>query len=117
MIDRYAFVAITATDLPAARRFWVEQLGFPVTEEQPDRFFILDAGGLRLCVDSADDEAHRAGGRDPVIGLRVASVDAVLEQLAGRGLRPDHGPLQGSRGRFAELRDPDGRVVVLTEFD
>jgi catechol 2,3-dioxygenase-like lactoylglutathione lyase family enzyme len=52
MFERYSFVAITTKDLSAARRFWVEQLGFRVTEESPSEFFIVDAGGLRLCVDA-----------------------------------------------------------------
>ena len=34
MFERYSFVAITTTNLERARRFWVDQLGFRVTEER-----------------------------------------------------------------------------------
>jgi len=88
MFERYSFVAITTLNLERARRFWVDDLGFAVTEEQPGQFFIVDAGGLRLCIDLADDEIHRPGSTDPVIGLRVQSVQRVMEKLARRGIEP-----------------------------
>ena len=72
MFERYSFVAITTLDLDRARRFWVDALGFPVSEEEEaGHFFIVDAGGLRLCIDVADDDIHKPGSTDPVIGLEV----------------------------------------------
>src|SRR6266571_884692 len=117
MFERYSFVAITTLDLDRARRFWVDALGFPVTEEEAGHFFIVDAGGLRLCIDVADDDIHTRGSTDPVIGLKVKSVRRVLEDLARRGIEPDRAPIIGPRGEYAELRDPDGRAVIITEAD
>ena len=117
LFERYSFVAVTTLDLGRARGFWTEALGFPVTEEQTGHFFIVDAGGLRLCVDIADGDVHRAGGTDPVIGLKVGSLHKALEELSRRGVTPDRGPLAGSRGPYAHLRDPDGRIVIVTESD
>jgi catechol 2,3-dioxygenase-like lactoylglutathione lyase family enzyme len=117
MLDRYSFVAITTTDLERARRFWVDQLGFRVTEERPGEFFMLDAGGLRLCVDRADGDIHVAGGTDAVIGFKLASLEPGLAALAERGVRGAGPPVQGERGRYVVLRDPDGRPVILTEAD
>lgn len=111
MVERYSFVAITTADLVLARHFWVDQLGFAVTEEAEGHHFIVDAGGLRLCVDIADGETHRAGS-DPVIGLKV---DSVVKTLAALGMVADVHSTE--RGAYAELRDPDGRVVILTEAD
>ena len=34
-----------------------------------------------------------------------------------RGIAADRGPLAGRKGEYAHLRDPDGRVVIVTEFD
>jgi catechol 2,3-dioxygenase-like lactoylglutathione lyase family enzyme len=116
-LERYSFVAVTTADLAAAREFWVDRLGFAVTEESPGDHFIVDAGGLRLCVDTADGEIHRVGGTDPVIGFKVESVDETLVRLEERGLRPSREPAEGDRGRWAALRDPDGRTVILTEAD
>lgn len=115
--DRYSFVAVTARDLAGSRTFWVDQLGFPVTEEERGHYFIVDAGGLRLCVDTEDGDIHKRGSTDPVIGLKVSSLAKTLGDLAKRGVRPSKGPVPGKRGAWAEIRDPDGRAVVLTEGD
>ncbi len=114
---RYSFVALTTTDLGRQRAFWVDQLGFPVSEEKPGEFFIVDAGGLRLCVDLADGDVHVAGGRDPVIGLRVDSLTEALAVLAGRGVRVPENATPAPKGPYAVLRDPDGRAVILTEAE
>jgi hypothetical protein len=57
-----------------------------VTEEQADKYFIVNAGGLRLCVDRAD-EVYRAGSSDPILGFKVVSVPDTLEALAKRGIK------------------------------
>ena len=116
MIVRYSFVALTTTDLVRQRRFWVDQLGFSISEEHPGEFFIVDAGGLRLCVDLADGDVHVAGGKDPVIGLKVDSVRETLAVLASVGVEVD-APISAPRGSYAVVRDPDGRAVILTEAD
>ncbi len=117
IFERHAFVALTTTDLARARRFWVDALGLPVLRGEGDHFFMVDAGGLRLCVDMADGDLHRAGGTDPVVGLKVADLGSALAALAARGVRCEKGPLRGRAGSYAVLRDPDGRGVVVTEYD
>ena len=116
-VQRYSFVAVTTRVLAPCRAFWVDQLGFRVTEEEKGRYFIVDAGGLRLCVDTEDGELHRREGTDPVIGLKVRSLASTLRALEERGIIPTKGPIAGSRGAWAVVRDPDGRSVVLTEAD
>ncbi len=117
MFERYSFVAITTIDLDRARQFWVNALGFPITEEEAGHFFIVDAGGLRLCIDLADDDIHKTGGSDPTIGLKVQSVPEVLSQLANLGIEADLGREMQARGDYAVIRDPDGRAVIITESD
>lgn len=116
MIERYSFVTITTENLDRAHDFWVTALGFPVTEQQPGRYFIVNAGGLRLCVDLAD-ETHRAGSSDPILGFKVLSVSDTLPVLAQRGIKMAHEPTQASKGTWAEIREPDGRIIILTEAD
>ena len=117
MFERYSFVAITTLDLDRARSFWVDALGFPITEEKAGHFFIVDAGGLRLCIDLADDEIHKIGGSDPIIGLKVQSVSETVRQLAARGIQCESTSSTGGRGNYATIRDPDGRAVIITESD
>src|SRR5712691_8294854 len=117
MIVGYSFVALTTADLARQRTFWVDQLGFAISEEKQGEFFIVDAGGLRLCVDLADGDIHVAGGTDPVIGLKVDSVRKTLAALAARGVTVPEKPTFAQRGSYAVVRDPDGRAVILTEAD
>jgi catechol 2,3-dioxygenase-like lactoylglutathione lyase family enzyme len=117
MILRYSFVALTTADLARQRAFWVDQLGFEVSEETPGEFFIVNAGGLRLCVDLADGDVHVVGGKDPVIGLKVDSVPKTLAALAARGVTVPGEPIAAQRGPYAVVHDPDGRAVILTEAD
>lgn len=115
MFERYSFVAITTRNLAAARRFWVGELGCAIIEERPDDFFIVDAGGLRLCVDLADGENHVAGSTDPVIGFKVASLREVLERLHDEGTY--EALVRKVADTHAVIHDPDGRAIVLTERD
>ena len=117
VISRYSFVALTTVDLGRQRAFWVDQLGFGVTEERPGEFFMVNAGGLRLCVDLADGDVHVAGGKDPVIGLKVDSLQKTLGELASRGVEASGGPIGAQAAQYAVIRDPDGRAVILTEAD
>ena len=116
MFERYSFVAITTVNLDRAREFWADSLGFPITEEAVGQFFIVDAGGLRLCIDRADGEIHKPGGSDPTIGLKVRSISDVLPRLASMGIEAELSELPGRR-TYAVIRDPDGRAVIITESD
>lgn len=89
--------------------------GFEVSEENPGAFFIVNAGRLRLCVDLADGDIHIAGGKDPVIGLKVDSVRKTLAALAGRGVAVPREPISAQGGSYAVVRDPDRRALIPTE--
>lgn len=117
LVERYASVSLATADLPRARWFWVDQLGFAVSSEEAGRFFVLDAGTLRLRVDAVDGDVHRVGSTDPVVAFKVVSVAETLAELATRDVYAHRGPFSGVQGAYAELRDPDGRAVVLTEQD
>jgi len=93
MIARYSFVALSTADLARQRAFWVDQLGFEISEENPGEFSIVNAGRLRLCVDLAGGDVHVAGGEDPVIGLKVDSVRRTLATFAGRGVAVPEEPI------------------------
>jgi catechol 2,3-dioxygenase-like lactoylglutathione lyase family enzyme len=117
MFEKYSFVALTARNLEEAKAFWVKLLGFHITEERANDYFIIDAGGLRLCVDREDGEVHRLGGADPTIGLKVDSAAATVAELIKRGLSEQPKVVKSARGSYAVIHDPEGRSVVLTEHD
>jgi catechol 2,3-dioxygenase-like lactoylglutathione lyase family enzyme len=117
VFERYAFVAVTTNDLARARRFWEGLLGCAVVEQREAEYFIVNAGGLRLCIEAQDGNVHRLGGTDPTIGLRVNSVPVALAELRERGLVEAVAPVTGSRGTYAIIHDPEGRSIILSEFD
>ena len=117
MFERYSFVAITSADLERSKRFWEGVLGCHVTEDKPGAFFIVDAGGPRLCVDAEDGNTHVVGSTDPTIGLKVSSVQQSLAALNSRGLNQHPEIVHAKRGAYAILRDPEGHSIVLTEAD
>lgn len=115
IVQQCSFVSLATADLDRARWFWVDRLGFSVNDEEPGRFFVVDAGGVPLRVDQVDGDVHRVGSTDPVVAFKVASVAETLADLATRDVYAYRGPLADPSGSYAELRDPEGRAVILTE--
>jgi len=114
MFEETAFIAFTTADLAQTKRFWVTLLGFPIVRED-ENYLMVDAGGVRLCFDLPNGDAHSAPGSDGVIGLKVKDLDATLAALGSRGVGTVAGPFDDDHGKWAKLLDPDGRSVILTE--
>ncbi|MCA0454483.1 MAG: VOC family protein [Chloroflexi bacterium] len=57
---------------------------------------------------------RKAGGAT-MIGIKVESVDAVIEALNQLGIQPLSPAKDSAWGRRATVLDPDGRLVELTE--
>jgi catechol 2,3-dioxygenase-like lactoylglutathione lyase family enzyme len=115
IVQQCSFVSLATADLERARWFWVDRLGFTVNDEEAGRFFVVDAGGVPLRVDQVDGDVHRVGSTDPVVAFKVASVAETLADLATRDVYAYRGPRTDPNGNYAELHDPEGRAVILTE--
>jgi glyoxylase I family protein len=50
-----------------------------------------------------------------MINFRVASLDAMVEQLRAAGIEVKVDPESYPNGRFAQLRDPEGNPIQLWE--
>jgi len=114
LLARCSFLAMTTGDLERARSFWVDQLLCPIIEEEEGEYVIIDAGGLKLCIDA---EAGRGLGdeRDPVIAFVVSSLTDVVAALQTRGVTIVKVDTSAESGQWAEIRDPDGHTILLTE--
>jgi catechol 2,3-dioxygenase-like lactoylglutathione lyase family enzyme len=116
---RIAAVTLLVPDLAAARRFYREVFGLPVTFEDPDSV-VFDFGGVlvNLLVEGAAAElVSPAPVADPAAGVRaqftigVEDVDAMCAELARRGVELLNGPMDRPWGvRTASFRDPGGHV-------
>jgi hypothetical protein len=62
-----------------------------------------------LWIDLKDDEEKTIRGSDPAIGLKVRSVEMVLNALAARGITEKPEPLAANTGLYAIIHDPESR--------
>lgn len=123
MLGGASFMAfIPVRDLAAARSFYDETLGLPVTDANPFAV-ILDAGGTMLRLTQVDDLQPQAF---TVAGWEVPDIAAAVDDLAGRGVTftrydgmdQDERDIWTTPGgdRVAWFSDPDGNTLSLTTF-
>jgi catechol 2,3-dioxygenase-like lactoylglutathione lyase family enzyme len=106
-------VTFVTRNLAKSRAFWVDRLGFAVLREEPDRFVMINAGTIRLCIDRADD-AHKAKGGGASLLFRVRNLAKTAKELDARGV--GYETFTGARvGDWLETSDPDGYRIVFAE--
>jgi catechol 2,3-dioxygenase-like lactoylglutathione lyase family enzyme len=88
------------------RDFYVELLGAKVLSERENRYCEMELGGLPVCI-------RRAEFGETVtyfhIYISLKNRGPVLEELRRRGI------IVTSAGPYANFRDPEGRVIKLSE--
>jgi len=110
----------TTHDLPAVRRFYVEQLGFTQIEEMPAGPYLSIQTGASSSLgfgppSSGPPEQWRPP-REPALYFRVRDVDRAHRDLVARGVTFEQPPTDMPWGhRVAIARDPEGRTVYLAE--
>ncbi|MEW6270371.1 MAG: VOC family protein [Thermodesulfobacteriota bacterium] len=123
MLDRSTPIAFVATaDAAAAQRFYGGVLGLELVGDDPFALVFRLAGTV-LRVQKVERVAPQPF---TVLGWRVDDLDALLDELARRGVRCERWPglEQDARGawtapsgaRVAWFKDPDGNVLSLTRF-
>jgi lactoylglutathione lyase len=63
----------------------------------------------------AGQAPDRKAGGATMIGIKVASVDAVAETLGNMGIQMLSAPKDSAWGRRATVLDPDGRLIELMQ--
>ena len=119
MIDtRNAFSGFSVRDVPEARRFYEDVLGFETSEDHGMLLLHVGEGHPVLVYPKGD--AHEPASFT-VLNLPVADVEAAVDELVGRGVVFEHyegmtderginrqgGPL------IAWFRDPSGNVLSI----
>jgi predicted enzyme related to lactoylglutathione lyase len=110
----------TTHDLPAVRRFYVEQLGFTQIQEMPAGPYLIIQTGASSSVgfgppSSGPPEQWRPP-REPALFFSVRDVDRAHRDLVARGVTFEQPPTDMPWGhRVAIARDPEGRTVYLAE--
>ena len=121
-VSGYSHVAISVTDLDAARAFYCDLLGFEVLP-RPDFGFPglwLRVGSLQLHLAVADEPASPGPGF-PHFALFVPTdeFDATIESVRAAGVKMLGDPSSrvdfGMPVQAAFVTDPSGNVIELTD--
>lgn len=116
MIQGLAMVEVRTRHWEDAVRFYKDGLGLEgnVREERGWVEFRFPNGGATLALRR---ESEAGSGPKVDIDLLVPDLSAALAELAGRGIQPSAGPVEGKGYRMAPLIDPDGNMIQLFERD
>lgn len=106
-------VGLVVTDVDAARRFYLDRLGFSERDDRPD--FGFDGAWLQV----GEQQVHLIEGQQAAPGgghfaLTVDDLDGVIAELRGAGLKVSD-PMAAGTGQQAFVADPSGNVVELNQ--
>ena len=117
-------ITLFVEDLEAAKRFYRDVFGLPVTFEDDDSA-VFDFGNtiINLLKATAAREliapavvAPREAGSRLQLTIEVDEVDAMCAELAARGVELLNGPMDRPWGvRTASFRDPGGHVWEIAK--
>ena len=110
-------------DAAAARRFYVEVLGFSLIEEWGEAIAIVGKRDLKLWLAGPPSSAARPmpDGRKPGPGgwnrfvLEVADIEAEVKRLAAQGVKFRNSIVKGPGGAQVLIEDPSGNAIELFE--
>jgi catechol 2,3-dioxygenase-like lactoylglutathione lyase family enzyme len=115
----YASVRYLVDDVPAAVRFYTDNLGFRVNTDAGAAFADVVRGPLRLLLSGPASSGARATPDDATgpgrnrIHLVVDDLDAEMDRLRRAGLSFRSEPVAGPGGRQILLSDPAGNLIEL----
>jgi catechol 2,3-dioxygenase-like lactoylglutathione lyase family enzyme len=109
---KFDHMTVPVTDARRSRDFYVGTLGFKVEFEDAARKIVAIQDDAGFTIFLCDAEVPRAGAKCSFT-MQVKDVDATHEELARRGVKFEKAPQKNFWGYGAELRDPDGYLVML----
>ncbi|MCC9196372.1 VOC family protein [Arthrobacter sp. zg-Y820] len=115
-----AFSGFSVNDIPAARNFYGQVLGIPVSEED-GMLFLHPEGSRNILVYPKDNHSPATY---TVLNFPVADVDEAVRELSGRGVDFVHfdgvdadGIFRQAGPTIAWFRDPAGNILSVIEDD
>jgi glyoxylase I family protein len=127
-MNAFNHIALNCWDLAEQEAFYTKHFGFKRSRTfnrgQPDEFFMLKLGSMRLELFSTDraKTAAMQGGEQPIgfkhLAFDVPKIEPVLEGLRDDGIEPD--PIievghVAPGARIVFFRDPEGNILELME--
>jgi catechol 2,3-dioxygenase-like lactoylglutathione lyase family enzyme len=116
LVDGLDLVYYWVSDLGRAVEFYRDVLGLDLVRQDGLSWAQFDAGGRRFALHRAAEGQPYHGGSATAV-FRVRDLDAAKAALAARGIPVERdGDVEGF-ARFCSIRDPEGNVVELIEYD
>jgi len=110
---------VLVSNMDNAARFYTEVLGLRLVERYGNHWATVDAGrGFTIGLHPASPKYPAPGTKGGMmLGLEVNSpLEAVVQQLKGKGVRFTGDIIREEAGSFASLEDPDGTPIYLWEL-
>ena len=114
MIKGVANVWVPVEDIERALNFYQNVLDFPVTK-QDGPWAEVDANGLNIGLNGREPEGTQAGGGPVITFQPEATLEAVVEDLEGKGVEFAAGISEHEWGRVATFKDSEGNDLQLYE--
>lgn len=116
MVEKIKNIVVFVRDLAAARRFYKDELGLPLSQETETMMEFFPAAESKLGVVLALHEAaQQLVGRHTGVTLTVTDLDLLCQSLTEKGARFTE-PLERTPwGKMAVVADPDGNEFALVE--
>lgn len=109
MQTRHLLAVIPVSDIAAAAQWYERLMGTPPTNNPMPSLFewrTTGSGWIQVFADS-----DKAGGT--AVNLAVDDLEAVVDELVGRGLNPGEIQSANKGVRLSALSDPDGNTITL----
>lgn len=118
MFDKVNIIILHVSDIDVSEKFYRDVLKLQVLEDKP-RWKSFQLGdivlALRPWVPETEDERPVKWGI--ALGFDVDDVDKRIEELEKHGAHILIEPRDESFGRYAEIVDPDGYILMLISED
>jgi predicted enzyme related to lactoylglutathione lyase len=99
--------------LPAAKEFYRDILGLPLTEDVPGHHAKFDSLRAFLCLERKGSESYPSADK-AVVFIEVGNLDAIVQTLGDRILQSGS-RTPGEAPTWAVLHDPEGHNVILMQ--
>jgi glyoxylase I family protein len=123
LIEDFHGVRYQVEDVERSVAFYTQTLGFELEHQQLPDFAAVSVGALKILLSGRGASGSRPmpngvlqepGGWNRVV-LRVADIDACIQELKAAGLRFRNQVEAGPGGKQIQAEDPDGNPIELFE--
>jgi catechol 2,3-dioxygenase-like lactoylglutathione lyase family enzyme len=109
---KFDHMSLPVTDARRSRDWYVANFGFKVEFEVPERSTVALQDDASFTIFLYDAEVPREGAKCSLT-LQVQDVHKTYRELAARGIDFENAPQKLFWGYGAEIRDPDGYLIML----